>query len=225
MQVSRIVAPYFGTNCWIVATEAKGECVIVDPGIAVPDLTKKIREKVSSLGLKPIAVMITHGHLDHTFSLLPLSKSSGIEVTYIHPSDRELLTHPERGLGVQGLALLKELAPDRNWQEPEGLVEIDDGEVVVAAGLSIEIIHAPGHTKGSVMYRINGDLLLSGDVLFKGSIGRTDLPTSSPRAMQESLKNKVLTLPNSVRVLPGHGEETTIAEEKIQNPFLIELAQ
>lgn len=224
MKISRIVAPYFGTNCWIIANEDGGECVVVDPGIAVPDLAPRINERLASLKLKPVAVLITHGHLDHTFSLLPLCASSGIDAIYIHPQDRELIARPEKGLGKQGLALLGELAPKKVWKEPSGVVEIEDGDQLEIAGMKFEIIHAPGHTRGSVMYRVN-DLLLSGDVLFKGSIGRTDLPTGSPRAMTSSLKDKVLTLPDSVKVLPGHGDETTIGFERASNPFLLEIAQ
>jgi glyoxylase-like metal-dependent hydrolase (beta-lactamase superfamily II) len=90
--------------------------------------------------------------------------------------------------------------------------------------MDIQVVHAPGHTKGSVMYRVNSGTLLSGDVLFKGAIGRTDLPTSSPRAMRESLTEKVLTLPDEIRVLPGHGDETTIGQERLTNPFLLEIS-
>ena len=224
MKISRIVAPYFGTNCWVIANEDGGECVVVDPGIAVPDLSGRITEKLKSLGLKPVAILITHGHLDHTFSIVPLCTSSGIDSVYVHQQDRELISHPERGLGKQGLALLNELAPGKIWKEPSGVIEIDDGDDVDIAGMKFEIIHAPGHTRGSVMYRVD-ELLLSGDVLFKGSIGRTDLPTSSPRAMAISLKEKVLTLPDSLTVLPGHGDETTIGYERATNPFLLEIAQ
>jgi glyoxylase-like metal-dependent hydrolase (beta-lactamase superfamily II) len=224
MKISRIVAPYFGTNCWIIGNEDGGECVIVDPGIAVPDLSARINERLKVLNLKPVAALITHGHLDHTFSVVPLCTSSGIDSVYIHPQDRELIAHPEKGLGKQGLALLGELAPKKIWREPSGVVEIEDGDQIEISGMNFEIIHAPGHTRGSVMYRV-GDLLLSGDVLFKGSIGRTDLPTSSPRAMATSLREKVLTLPDALTVLPGHGDETTIGLERATNPFLLEVAQ
>lgn len=224
MKISRIVAPYFGTNCWIIANEEKGECVVVDPGIAVPDLASRINERVRELGLKAVAVLITHGHVDHTFSVLPLCASSGIDSVFVHPRDRELLTYPERGLGKQGLALMSELAPKKIWKEPSGIREIEDGGQIAISGMNFEIIHAPGHTQGSVMYRID-DHLLSGDVLFKGSIGRTDLPTSSSRAMAITLKEKVLTLPDSLTVLPGHGDQTTMAIERATNPFLLELAE
>lgn len=225
MLVSRVVAPFFATNCWIIAAEQGGECVIVDPGIAVPDLVPKIVERTKDLGVKPVAVLITHGHLDHTFSLFPLCRESGIQGAYIHPQDRELLTRPEIALRPQGLQLLKELAPSKTWHEPDQLLEVDDGDEIQVAGLGVEVIHAPGHTKGSIMFRIDDATLLSGDVLFKGSIGRTDLPTGSARAMDRSLRDKVLTLPDEVKVLPGHGDETTIGQERSSNPFLQHLAE
>lgn len=223
MLIDRIVAPYFATNCWIVATGTGAECLVVDPGIAVPDLLPRIKDVVSKHKLKPVAILITHGHVDHTFSVLPLAKDASVATAYIHREDRELLSNPARGLGAQGLALLEELAPTKKWSEPDRIEEVSDQEVIDLAGLNIEIIHAPGHTRGSVMYRINDQHLLSGDVLFKGAIGRTDLPTSSPRSMRISLTEKVLPLPDEVQVLPGHGEETSIGQERRSNPFLLEI--
>jgi glyoxylase-like metal-dependent hydrolase (beta-lactamase superfamily II) len=224
MLVERIVAPYFATNCWILSTGAGNECAIVDPGIAVPDLAQRIIGRCDELRLKPVAILITHGHLDHTFSLLPLAREGGVSTSYVHPADRELLINPARGLGAQGLALLEQLSPTKVWEEPDRVEEVNDEDVIEVAGMDIQVVHAPGHTKGSVMYRVNSGTLLSGDVLFKGAIGRTDLPTSSPRAMRESLTEKVLTLPDEIRVLPGHGDETTIGQERLTNPFLLEIS-
>ena len=224
MLVERIVAPYFATNCWILSTGAGNECVIVDPGIAVPDLAQRIIGRCDQLRLKPVAILITHGHLDHTFSLVPLAREGGVSTSYVHPADRNLLINPARGLGAQGLALLEQLSPTKVWEEPDRVEEVNDEDVIEVAGLDIQVVHAPGHTKGSVMYRVNSGTLLSGDVLFKGAIGRTDLPTSSPRAMRESLTEKVLTLPDEIRVLPGHGDETTIGQERLTNPFLLEIS-
>jgi glyoxylase-like metal-dependent hydrolase (beta-lactamase superfamily II) len=224
MLVERIVAPYFATNCWILSTGAGNECAIVDPGIAVPDLAQRIIGRCDELRLKPVAILITHGHLDHTFSLLPLAREGGVSTSYVHPADRELLINPARGLGAQGLALLEQLSPTKVWEEPDRVEEVSDEDVIEVAGMDIQVVHAPGHTKGSVMYRVNSGTLLSGDVLFKGAIGRTDLPTGSPRAMRESLTEKVLTLPDEIRVLPGHGDETTIGQERLTNPFLLEIS-
>lgn len=221
MLIERLVAQYFGTNCWILAPKQSSECIVVDPGIAVPDFVPQILAATSRLNLKPVAVLITHGHVDHTYSLFPLSQQGGVSTCYIHSDDRALLANPEKGLGPQGLALMKELAPEKKWYEPDRVIELHDGTSFEVAGLSIESLHAPGHTAGSTMFKIDSQYLLSGDVLFKGAIGRTDLPTSDPAKMNQSLKRKVLTLSDEIKVLPGHGDVTTIGEERANNPFLI----
>lgn len=223
MIVSRIVAPYFGTNCWIIAPERGSECIIVDPGIDVPDLTAPIMEVIQGENLKPVAALITHGHVDHMFSLVPLAEISGVRTSYIHSFDRELLAKPEIGLGPAGLALMAELAPNKKWSEPDRVEELKNGDRLEIAGLNIEAIHAPGHTRGSTLFNIDQKVLVSGDVLFKGAIGRTDLPTSSPEAMNSSLRDKILPLADELRVLPGHGDETTIGFERTSNPFLLAL--
>jgi len=136
--IERVVAPYFETNCWILAPESGQECVIVDPGIGKPDLVKNVKDKLESHNLKPIAVLITHGQ----------------------------------------------------------------------------------HTKGSVMFTVDNAHLISGDVLFAGSIGRTDLPTGSAQDMKKTLRERILTLPDHLNVLPGHGGQTTIGTERVRNPYL-----
>jgi glyoxylase-like metal-dependent hydrolase (beta-lactamase superfamily II) len=223
MVVDRIIAPVYDTNCWIIAPSLGSECLIVDPGIDTPDLLPPILAMVAARRLKPVAVLITHGHIDHTFSLIPLSQVDGVATTYIHRADRNLLSDPMKGHGPQGLALLDQLAPGKKWKEPDRVEELVDGQRIEIAGMSVEAIHSPGHTEGSLMYRISNDLLISGDVLFKGAIGRTDLPTGSPKKMDATLTNKVLTLPDNLRVLPGHGDETEIGIEKVTNPFLLSL--
>lgn len=218
--IKRLVAPYFNTNCWVLATGVGSECFIVDPGIAEPDFVPEISTLIRESKLKPVAVLITHGHLDHTFSLFPLSQSEGIATCYVHSEDRELLANPEIGMGPQGRALLSELAPNKKWAEPDRVIELVDESKFEVAGMSLKAIHAPGHTRGSTMFMVNGVNLLSGDVLFKGAIGRSDLPTSDPEDMTKSLKEKVLTLDDSIHVLPGHGDETSIGAERANNPYL-----
>lgn len=232
MLIENLVAPFFSTNCWIIATEKSEECLIIDPGIAIPDFTHEILEVISRYRLKPVAALLTHGHLDHTFSVVPLSRSSSAVdlVAYIHSEDRILLTEPERAMSMESRNLIATLQAESGiskFTEPPQVKELRSGDVVDLAGLSISAIHAPGHTRGSLMFRIrhssSGDEVIStGDVLFAGSIGRTDLPTGSAVEMAQTLREKVLTLPDSLRVLPGHGPETTIARERSNNPYLRE---
>jgi glyoxylase-like metal-dependent hydrolase (beta-lactamase superfamily II) len=208
------------TNCYVAATAAGTECVIIDPGM---DSISGIADLVADHRLKPVAVMLTHGHLDHMFSVVGVC-SSYATACWVHPDDRELLADPLRGMSGDTAALLRQLAPTTTFAEPDDVRELVDGAVVDVAGLSFAAIHAPGHTPGSLMFRspagTGDDVVFSGDVLFAGSIGRTDLPGGDPAAMRTSLRTKVQTLPDSVVVLPGHGEQTTIGRERASNPYL-----
>ena len=220
MLVDRVIAPYFETNCWILATGIGQECIIVDPGIAKPNLVKNILEKVSEHNLKPAAILITHGHLDHTFSVLPLSKEIPMR-TFITGADRFLLTDPTGAIdkGGETEQLIAAFGGDK-FKEPSDVIEVEDFSHFEIAGLEIGAIFAPGHTKGSVLYTVDNQQLISGDVLFAGSIGRTDMPTGSASDMRKTLRERVLTLPDELNVLPGHGGQTTIAIERVRNPYL-----
>ena len=209
-------APMFATNCWVLAAEKGSECIIVDPGM--PDISAEIEMIIEEEGLKPVAVLLTHGHLDHTFSVIPLADGYGIPA-YIHSEDRKALLHPE-------LLLSKEFASSlttKEWNEPNEVQELKNNQKFEAVGLDITAIHAPGHTAGSLMFTVNDEVLISGDVLFAGSIGRTDQPTGSQEAMARTLKTKVIPLGDHLRVLPGHGPDTTIEYERRTNPYLKEL--
>jgi len=209
-------APMFATNCWVLAAEKGSECIIVDPGM--PDISAEIEMIIEEEGLKPVAVLLTHGHLDHTFSVIPLADGYGIPA-YIHSEDRKALLHPE-------LLLSKEFASSlatKEWNEPNEVQELKNNQKFEAVGLDITAIHAPGHTAGSLMFTVNDEVLISGDVLFAGSIGRTDQPTGSQEAMARTLKTKVIPLGDHLRVLPGHGPDTTIEYERRTNPYLKQL--
>ena len=217
MLVTNFQAQAFATNCWILATGRGQECIVVDPGM--PNVSEQLSEKLAEFDLKPVAILVTHGHLDHTFSVQPLC--DGYEIpAMIHSEDRELLLHPERAHGAEFMKQLQEI----NWIEPKEVVELKDGDKFEMVGLSFKVIHAPGHTKGSIMFAIDDQVLISGDVLFAGSIGRTDLPGGSWSQMQRSLREKVLPLPDLMQVLPGHGPETSIGRERKYNQFLIEIS-
>jgi glyoxylase-like metal-dependent hydrolase (beta-lactamase superfamily II) len=223
----------FGTNCYVVAPAAGEECLVVDPGIEVVDhLADVLREH----RLRPAAVLLTHGHLDHTYSVTPVCGAHGV-AAYVHTADRDRLVDPLGEFASSGLLAMLEQQFGRaaTWAEPDDVVQIGDGTPVEVAGLRVDVVHAPGHTAGSVMFALPGvpdgtptdeDLsrtLLSGDVLFAGSIGRTDLPGGDPAAMRRSLRERVLTQPDDALVLPGHGPATTIGRERAANPFLREL--
>lgn len=222
MFVAAVEAQAFGTNCYLVAPAAGEECVVVDPGIGVIDrLDGLLREH----RLRPVAVLLTHGHLDHTFSAAPVCGARGI-TAYVHPGDRDLLADPAKGLSADLRLLFGGRLP---YSEPDEVAELPDGAPIELAGLDITVDHAPGHTPGSVMFRLPSAehgapwYCLSGDVLFAGSIGRTDLPGGDLEAMMASLRDKVLPLADDTIVLPGHGPATTIGRERASNPFLIEV--
>jgi hydroxyacylglutathione hydrolase len=218
--VTGFPADVFGTNCYIVATGVGEQCVVIDPGIGVID---RLDEVLAEHRLTPAAVLLTHGHLDHTFSVAPVCGARGIPA-YLHPDDLEMLADPSKGI----LMSLDEMFGGRlTYAEPESVDTLTDGQVIEIAGLSFTVNHAPGHTGGSVMFHgQDGDepLCFSGDVLFAGSIGRTDLPGGNMDAMWASLRDKVLTLPDETVVWPGHGSSTTIGRERATNPYLREAA-
>ena len=218
MLVTNFQAQAFATNCWILATGRSQECIVVDPGM--PNVTPELNEKLAEFDLKPVAILVTHGHLDHTFSVQPIC--DGYEIpAMIHSEDRELLLHPERAHGVEFMQTFTQM----NWVEPKNVIELHDQQRFELVGLKFQAIHAPGHTKGSTMFLVNDEVLISGDVLFAGSIGRTDLPDGSWESMQRSLREKVLPLSDSLQVLPGHGPETSIGRERKYNQFLLEVSK
>lgn len=222
LYVDRVVAEFFATNCWIIAPSENSECIVVDPGIAVPSMVKSIKDRVLEANLKPVAILITHGHLDHHFSLLPLQQDCGAGVL-IHKSDRDLLSKPERGLGAQGLALMKELVDrygTRQFAEPESITELSEENNLEIAGMKMFIQSTPGHTPGSIIANVDNELLITGDTLFKGSIGRTDLPRGSISDMERTLREKIATQSGHLEVLPGHGERTRVDIELATNPYI-----
>jgi hydroxyacylglutathione hydrolase len=222
--VTGFPAEAFGTNCYVVAAGPGEQCLIVDPGVGVLD---QLDEVLAQHRLFPAAVLLTHGHFDHTFSVAPVCGARG-NTAYVHPADREMLADPAKGLGVS----LDQLFGGRfTYTEPDDVAELTDGATLSLAGLELTVDHAPGHTGGSVLFRLPGaqsdweadQICLSGDVLFAGSIGRTDLPGGSTETMLTSLRDKILPLADDTVVLPGHGPATTIGRERAQNPYLREL--
>ena len=216
MLVRGFPATAFETNCWVVAPAAGEQCVVIDPGIGVVD---QLDEVLREHRLQPVAVLLTHGHLDHTFSVTPVCGARDVPA-YIHPADRALLADPLKGLSPQSSSMFGgKLA----WTEPSDVALLDPSVPLELAGMSFSTDFAPGHTPGSVMFQAE-QVLFSGDVLFAGSIGRCDLPGGSWEQMQDSLVRTVLAKDDNVVVHTGHGASTTIGRERASNPYLRELA-
>jgi hydroxyacylglutathione hydrolase len=238
----------FAANCYIVAPAAGEECVIIDPG---QDAEQGIGDILAEHRLKPAAVLLTHGHIDHVWSVAPVCGATGIPA-YIHPADRALLSDPAKGFP---LGAGQQLFGGLTFTEPDDVKELTDGATLNLVGLSIVVDHTPGHTEGSVTFwlpagqegptppeagargdrgdgfppdggspggRPPGGTLFSGDLLFAGSIGRTDLPGGDYPTMLKSLA-KTMTLPDQTLVLSGHGPQTTVGAERHSNPFLTDL--
>ncbi len=235
MLVRAVEASAFGTNCWVLARGSGEECVVVDPGFgvvtALADLLREHR-------LRPAAVLATHGHADHVWSVTPVCRSAGEGVAvHVHPADRYRLGDPLAQLAPELRAMLEQtFGPAERWQEPDRVVDLA-GEVagsgpaghaaggsrLSVAGLDLDVHHTPGHTEGSVVFHVEGDegpLLLSGDLLFAGSVGRSDLPGGDPVAMTASLRGVLPRFEDRAVVLPGHGPSTTMARERASNPYL-----
>ncbi len=197
----------YGTNCWLLAADGSDDAVVVDPGFE-PGV---VRGMLDAAGKMPVAVLLTHAHVDHAEAA---GDFAGDDVPiYIHPADAVAYTDPERwnpGFG-------NPLTPAKD------LRTFEDGDRLRFAGFDIEVLHTPGHTPGSSCFRVGGDVLVfSGDLVFAGSIGRSDFANSDPAAMRTSLL-RFLELPDELRTLPGHGPETSVGRERASNPFLVGL--
>ncbi len=210
------------TNCWVVAPGDGEQCVVIDPGIGV---TGQLDELIAEHRLHPVAVLLTHGHFDHTFSVLPVCQARDVPA-YIHPADRSQLSDPWSGVGMPpGTPLFGSLT----FAEPDDVRALADNDKISLAGLDFAVRHAPGHTTGSLVFDLGPDagartpVLFSGDVLFAGSIGRVDLPGGSMADMQNSLRTVILPMDDATQICPGHGPTTTIERERSTNPFLLEL--
>src|SRR3954449_4961074 len=212
------------TNCWIVAPSgAGGECVIID---APPD-PDAILGRLQHHGLRAVALLSTHGHVDHIGGVGTVVQAQADPSSFpvhIHDEDRHMLLDPVGTSGGFGRYLLE---TDLDLRPPELLYGLDDGDKVKGAGMTFTAMHTPGHTRGSVclMLEVDGEppILFSGDHLFAGSIGRTDLPGGSYDQLMASMAEKILPLSDEVQVLPGHGPVTTVGRERRTNPFLVEL--
>jgi len=215
--VAGFPAGSFQTNCFVAATGPGEACIVVDPG---QDAVEPLEALLAEHRLAPVAVLLTHGHFDHTFSVAPVCDGHDVPA-YIHPDDRVLLADPMQGLSRDAAAFFGGRVELR---EPREVRTLDDGSDLELAGLSLRVDHTPGHTPGSVIFTMPSEegveIIIAGDTLFAGSIGRTDLPGGDHGQMLVSLRDKLLVRDDSAVVLPGHGPTTTIGRERHSNPFL-----
>ena len=219
MLIAGFPAGSFQANCFVVAQEAGAPCVVIDPG---EDAAERLQTVLDEHRLTPVAVLLTHGHLDHMASAAAICRAADIPA-YIHPADEYMLDDPMAALSAELRAALAGMP--KNGFRPDQVLPLADLLEPGLADLPLTVDHLPGHTGGSVVYRFAGDgerpeILFTGDTLFAGSIGRTDLPGGSMDQELASIADRVLSRADDAVVLAGHGPATTVGNERASNPFL-----
>lgn len=209
----------FQANCYVIGVERGGAALVVDPGENAAD---RLAEVLAEHGLHPVAVLLTHGHIDHMASAAQVADAAGIPA-YLHGDDEYMLDDPLAGLSPQAGAVLAGM--DLTGLRPDAVLSLSGVGELRLADLTIQVDHTPGHTGGGVVYRFAADgerpeVLLTGDTLFKGSVGRTDLPGGSTDQLMESIATHLLTRADTAIVLPGHGPSSDIGYERRHNPHL-----
>lgn len=206
VKIGRIPLGNMGTNCYFVYRDDLKEAIVFDPG----DNGEYLYDKLKENGISVKAIFLTHGHFDHIYGVKALKKLSGAKV-YSSEAELEILRDPDKNLsGNFGRAVTVE--PDETF---------NDLDVFGIAGMSFQAILTPGHTSGGACFYFKEDnILIAGDTLFEGSVGRTDFPTGSMKTLVNSINSKLMVLPDNTRVYPGHGGTTTIGDERQNNPFI-----
>ena len=205
MRISQLTVGPFYENCYLVVDESAQRGVLIDPGDEAPRIIRMVRESAAELE----AIWLTHAHVDHIGALAAVKREWDVPV-FLHPADEPLFAAASKQAAFYGLAFEQPDPPERAFVE---------GTRAHVGSLEFAVLHTPGHAPGLVVFYGDG-VLLAGDLLFAGSIGRTDLPLSDPAAMAASLERVMRQLPDDVVVHPGHGPSTTIGRERASNPFL-----
>jgi len=211
----------FQANCYVIGTARSSEAIVVDPGEGAGD---RLAEVLAEQDLRAVAVLLTHGHLDHMASAAAICDGAGIPA-YLHDADSYMLDDPLAGMSPQIRQALSGSNLVVTGLRPAEVISLTEVAELDIAGLKISVDHTPGHTGGSVVFRFAGtpdspEVLLTGDTLFAGSVGRTDLPGGSTEQLMVSIRSSLLTRADSAVVLPGHGPTSTIGDERRSNPYL-----
>ena len=201
-----------GTNCIVLWADGQQACTVADPGMSSDEGVQDLLDFLGNHNLTPDAIFLTHGHFDHVWGVEKLLQHFSVPV-YMHPADKDIL--------ADGASVFKGMQSFKVFKHNIATTDIADGDILTSAGIDWKVIHTPGHTPGGVCYYSEeNSLLLSGDTLFAGSIGRTDLGGGDYDVLMQSIQQKLLSLPGNTDVIPGHGQPTSIAQEGMHNPFL-----
>ena len=206
MKIEQYCVGQVATNCYFAINGETKEMLVIDPG----DSAKMLADKINQEGLKPQAILLTHGHFDHVLAAEELAGIFGVKI-YAHEKEQDTLENPGKNVSL--------MVGGRDAYHAD--VYVKDGEVLELAGMKVKVLHTPGHTAGGCCYYLEEEgALFSGDTLFCQSVGRTDFPGGSMSEIVRSIKEKLMALPDEVRVYPGHMDLTTIGKERAYNPFL-----
>ncbi|GAA4654518.1 MBL fold metallo-hydrolase [Anaerocolumna aminovalerica] len=206
MKIETYVLGPVMTNCYFAINEDTKETIIIDPA----DKAEVLIQKINKETLKPVAVLLTHGHFDHILAASEIAVNFHIPI-YASKEEKELLETPSLNLSVS-LGKNISLTPT---------MLLNDKDIIKLAGTEVNVIHTPGHTSGGICYLFKeSKILFSGDTLFEGTVGRADLPTGNLNTLLDSVNHKLMTLPDDTTVFPGHGESTTVGHERNTNPYV-----
>jgi len=207
MKIQMLTVGSLGANCYLVSCPKTKEAVVIDPG----DEGKRILKTINDAGLKVKYIINTHGHHDHIGANREVKEGTQAELL-IHAEDADMLANPNINLSTY---------LGTNYIKPTADRQLQDGDIIEFGDVSLQVIHTPGHSSGGIcLYSKADKVCFTGDTLFNGSVGRTDLPRGNYTILMKSLREKLINLPDKVTIYPGHGPKSTIGEEKLINPFL-----